>query len=101
MANKLPKTPQLLNGRPQYDSSGVLITANHYRRLKQIQRDCEKAGHLRRSPKTFAKLNAYCQMVVKYDQEYQKTFGKKTKSQIGIYIFIIISILAIVYKYTH
>lgn len=99
IAEKLPKTPNLKDGKPQYDSKGDLITANHFRRLKIIVEDCQKMGFSSKHPNTFKHITAYTKMVLKYDEEYQKKFGAKSVSNWGIYIFLIISLLAIIIKY--
>jgi hypothetical protein len=96
MAEKLPQAPNLINGKPQYDGAGKLIMANHFRNLKEIQDRCEKLGHSNKSPETLVSTNNYVQSVLKYNK--RKT-AKERASYLAVYIFIMISIIAIIIKY--
>jgi hypothetical protein len=96
MAEKLPEAPNLVNGKPQYDSAGKLIMANHFRNLKEIEATLEKAGYTNKSPQMLVAWNKYTQAVIKYNERKLK---REKVSYLAIYIFLMVSIVAIIIKY--
>jgi len=96
MAEKLPEAPNLVNGKPQYDSAGKLIMANHFRNLKEIEQAVEKLGFSNKSPQMLAAWNKYTQAVIKYSK--RKTMREKA-SYFSVYVFLMVSIVALIIKY--
>jgi hypothetical protein len=96
MASKLPEAPNLVNGKPQYDSAGKLIMANHFRNLKEIEQAVEKLGFSNKSPQMLAAWNKYTQAVIKYNK--RKTMRERA-TYFSVYVFLMISIVALIIKY--
>ena len=96
MGEKLPEAPNLINGKPQYDSAGKLIMANHFRNLKEIQDGMYKRGYSNKSPETLIATNNYIQSVLSYNK---RKIMKEKGSYLAVYIFIMVSFIAIIIKY--
>lgn len=96
MAEKLPEAPNLVNGKPQYDSAGKLIMANHFRNLKEIETKMEKVGYTNKSPQMLTAYNKYIQAVLRYNKRKSQL---EKASFLGLYLFLMISIIAIIIKY--
>lgn len=96
MAKKLPEAPNLINGKPQYDSAGKLIMANHFRNIKEIQDTMYKRGYSSKSPETLISTNNYIQSVLSYNK---RKLMKEKSSYAAIYVFLMVSIVALIIKY--
>jgi len=96
MADKLPDIPKLVNGKPQYDSAGKLIMANHFRNLKEIETALEKQGFSNKSPQMLSAWNKYTQDVLSYSK--RKSIKEKA-SYLAVYIFIMVGVIAMIVKY--